>query len=105
MVVATIENALDTLRKLIKVQGSNGNWDHDPYMYGLLNGMVLAESLLTGDSPEFRDAPPKWRGKSREEKALETLRDANPALQKAWEEYKIIEGLVAGTEGGPDARR
>lgn len=94
MAAATIKKALDTLRDLIKVQGSNGTWDYDPYMYGLLNGMILAESILAEEDPEFRDAPPKWRGITKEERELEELRAANPALRKAWEEYKILERLL-----------
>lgn len=50
----------DTMEEMLEVQGSNGNWDCDPYMHGLYNGMEFMRSLAYGDSPVFRDAPESW---------------------------------------------
>lgn len=96
-----IKEALKHLKDLLDIQGGNGNWDHDPYMFGLYNGMILAKSLMDNEEPVFRDAPEKWTGKTKEERAVDKLREANPILLKAWEEYKIMEALIGGTENGP----
>lgn len=97
-----LKTALKALRDVLAVQGSKGNWDYDPYMFGLFNGLALAESVMTGEEPEFKEAPPKWIGKTSKERAAEKLRKKNPALQQAYEEYKILEGLLMGTKDDPD---
>ena len=52
--------AISDLEDLLKVQCSDGNWNYDPYMQGMANGMILAMSLLKGVTPEFLDAPDVW---------------------------------------------
>lgn len=51
---------VDKLRELVEVQGQHGNWDYDPYMHGMFNGMELLLSLLEGREPQFRKAPEAW---------------------------------------------
>lgn len=53
-------DATRLLEKTIAIQGEHGNWDYDPYMHGVYNGMVFALSLLKSEEPQFRDAPDKW---------------------------------------------
>jgi hypothetical protein len=53
-------NTIEKLKELIAIQGQNGNWDYDPYMHGMYNGMVIALSVLDGKEPEFREAPARW---------------------------------------------
>ena len=50
------------LEDIIKVQCSNGNWNYDPYMHGLANGLLLARHTILGVKEEigFLDAPDKW---------------------------------------------
>ena len=48
---------LDDIEDLIKIQSSYGNWNYDPYMRGLANGLILAKSLVTKDSPVFLEEP------------------------------------------------
>lgn len=55
-----MKTEIEKLKELIVIQGSAGNWDYDPYMHGLYNGMVMALSIFTGDDPGFREAPPEW---------------------------------------------
>ena len=57
----TYNKILDNLNSIIKVQGATGNWDYDPYMHGLLNGLIMARSLFTDEEPEFVEAPVKWK--------------------------------------------
>ena len=55
------ERSIIVLEDLIKVQCSQGNWDYDPYMHGMANGMILSLSVMSDDkNPQFLDAPKKW---------------------------------------------
>lgn len=96
-----IKTILKDLQDIIDIQGGDGTWNYDSYMYGLYNGLVLAKSIVADEPVEFRDAPTAWVGKSSAERAKIKLRAANPALQTAWEEYKILEALLDGTESDP----
>jgi len=51
---------IDKLRKAVETQGMDGNWNYDPYMHGLYNGMELALSILEERPHEFRAAPTAW---------------------------------------------
>lgn len=42
------------LKNVWGVQGTAGNWDYDPYMLGLFNGLEMALSLMEGREPVFR---------------------------------------------------
>lgn len=48
------------LSELIKIQGEDGNWNYDPYMLGMYNGMELMFATIEGRDPQFREAPEKW---------------------------------------------
>jgi hypothetical protein len=51
---------LEGLGKITDIQCSNGNWNYDPYMHGLANGMILSLATLLGEEPYFKRAPEKW---------------------------------------------
>lgn len=51
---------LEKLDDMIKIQCSNGNWNYDPYMHGMANGMICARAILTDEEPEYLTAPKKW---------------------------------------------
>jgi len=51
---------VDDVRRMLDVQGQNGNWNFDPYMHGLYNGIEFALSLMEQREPVFKDAPDKW---------------------------------------------
>ena len=52
---------LDDLNRLLDLQLSNGNWNYDPYMHGMANGLILAQSImLEKEKAEFLEAPKKW---------------------------------------------
>ena len=44
---------------LVQVQSSDGNWNYDPYMHGMANGMILIEHLFHMDEgePKYLKAP------------------------------------------------
>jgi len=50
----------DSVREMRDVQGADGNWNYDPYMHGLYNGLEFAVSLLEQREPKFKDAPKQW---------------------------------------------
>lgn len=48
------------LKNVADIQCSPGNWNYDPYMLGLANGLILARSILTGEEAMFLSAPEEW---------------------------------------------
>jgi len=54
---------LEDLGKMTDIQCSNGNWNYDPYMHGMANGMILALATILEEEPCFKEAPEKWLDK------------------------------------------
>lgn len=48
------------MREMLEIQGRDGNWNYDPYMHGLYNGMEYMLAMVEGRVPIFRQAPEKW---------------------------------------------
>jgi len=55
-----MERRIELLQDLTDVQCSDGNWNHDPYMQGMANGMIFALSVMTDVEPEYMKAPEEW---------------------------------------------
>jgi len=55
---------LEDLGNMTDIQCSNGNWNYDPYMHGMANGMILALATILEEEPCFKDAPEKWLDKN-----------------------------------------
>ena len=51
---------IEDVKQMRDVQGMDGNWNFDPYMHGLYNGLEFAVSILENREPAFKDAPEKW---------------------------------------------
>jgi hypothetical protein len=51
---------LTALKEQVKVQCSDGNWDYDPYMHGMANGLICALATIEGKEPKYLDAPKTW---------------------------------------------
>jgi hypothetical protein len=51
---------LELAKELLKIQGKSGNWNCDPYMHGMYNGMELTLATIQGFPPEFRSAPQEY---------------------------------------------
>ena len=51
---------IQAIRKVKEVQCIDGTWNHDPYMQGMANGLILALSIAENKRPEYLDAPEKW---------------------------------------------
>lgn len=64
---------IENLQNCIDIQKQPGNWDYDPYMLGLLNGMLLALATIKGEDETYRpySAPARWRADKYNEKGLE----------------------------------
>ncbi len=51
---------MDKIKNMVAIQCSSGNWNYDPYMHGMANGMILIEAMIEGKEPQYLDAPKKW---------------------------------------------
>lgn len=92
--VSALENAhgsFEGLRNALDIQGQHGNWNCDPYMHGMYNGMEFALATLEAREPQYREAPEKWLlDKSAEQIALLELQVKG--YQSAWR--KILKALA-----------
>ena len=55
-----LQNSVKTLREMKNVQCNDGNWNYDPYMHGMANGIIFALSLFDDKRPEYLEAPEEW---------------------------------------------
>lgn len=55
-----LKNSIKSLKNVTKIQCSEGNWNSDPYMHGMANGLILALSLFKCGQPVFLMAPEKY---------------------------------------------
>jgi hypothetical protein len=46
---------VETVKEMVKIQGSDGNWNYDPYMLGLYNGLEFDLYILENRESVFRD--------------------------------------------------
>jgi len=51
---------IDKVRSILKIQCSDGNWNYDPYMHGMANGMILMMAILEDKEPVYLSAPKEW---------------------------------------------
>lgn len=58
---ASLERLREQLRNAKNIQCESGNWDYDPYMHGMANGLIMALAWAEGDcDPKFLSAPEHW---------------------------------------------
>lgn len=55
-----MNNELTRIKNLLAIQGSQGNWNYDPYMHGMYNGMELCVAILEDREPVYKTAPKEW---------------------------------------------
>lgn len=48
---------IGSLIDLTNIQLQDGNWDYDPYMHGMANGLILALSTLLDVEPDYKEEP------------------------------------------------
>ncbi len=63
------DKQLDALRELVDIQGYEGNWDYDEYMFGMYNGMELMLAMVEGREPKFKEKPETYRQDLPEDKS------------------------------------
>lgn len=51
---------IEALREQVKIQCSNGNWNYDPYMHGMANGLICALATIENREPEYLNPPEQW---------------------------------------------
>lgn len=51
---------IENIQNMLDVQLADGNWNYDPYMFGMANGMILCMATLKGEEPKYLEAPDKW---------------------------------------------
>lgn len=65
-----LDEKIEKIQNIVDIQCSAGNYDYDPYMHGMANGMLVVLSCLTEKEPEFMEAPKKWLKDSTETHVL-----------------------------------
>ncbi len=50
----TMEEKLNNLNEILKIQGLSGNWNTSEYMRGLYNGLELASCILEEREPNYK---------------------------------------------------
>ena len=55
-----MEDKLAKLKSVLEVQCSDGVYKYDPYMHGMANGLILAQSIMEDTEPIFLEAPTQW---------------------------------------------
>ena len=58
--IKELDNSIDSLRDVTNIQRSDGNWNYDPYMHGMANGLILALSMFEGGKLKYLEAPEQW---------------------------------------------
>lgn len=48
------------LEEVLKIATSKGNYDYCEYHFGLANGLILAQAIVTNTEPKFLEKPKEW---------------------------------------------
>ena len=74
IVQSNIKKRIDDLENATDIQCSDGNWNYDPYMHGMANGLIYSLDLIKGkNDPKFLDAPDRWLNDKANKTAFEIL--------------------------------
>ena len=50
----------EDIENLVRIATSDGNWNYDPYLHGMANGMLLIQSIVNNTDPIYLEAPDDW---------------------------------------------
>lgn len=104
------------MRELVEVQCYDGNWNFDPYMHGMANGMILGLAIMEGEQPDYLEAPEYWLADYSHEHAWRDMawrEIKGPLPDKPWysvyqpespEPEAFIIQRISGTGYGPDRK-
>ncbi len=51
---------IEALEEQVKTSRTSGNWNYDPYLHGMANGLICALATMKGEEPDYLTAPDKW---------------------------------------------
>jgi hypothetical protein len=51
---------IEKMKEMLEVQGHDGNWNYDEYMFGMYNGMEFMLSVAEDREPVYKDKPKQW---------------------------------------------
>lgn len=77
-----MEQQIERLRDLVKIQCSDGNWNYSDYMRGMANGLIIALAVMENKEPKFFDALQKYKSDKDADSSLK--QKINDWLHKAW---------------------
>lgn len=55
-----LQARIKKLDDLVRIQLTDGNWNYDPYMHGMANGLLVAQAVVNDSEFEGLEAPEKW---------------------------------------------
>ena len=79
------QRKIDKIYDLLTTQGQSGNWDYDPYMCGLYNGLELARCILEDNEPNYRSKPPTGWLRDQTNEGFGGVDTPSPVLAEAQE--------------------
>mgnify|MGYP001569342536 CR=1 FL=1 len=58
----TRESIVAELQEFIDVSCKDGNYNCNPYLHGMANGLIFAKSVVDGGEPKYMETPKTWLG-------------------------------------------
>ncbi|MFA5135473.1 MAG: hypothetical protein WC505_06845 [Patescibacteria group bacterium] len=59
-----VADLLREFDEMIEIACRDGTWNVDPYLFGMANGMIFMRSIVSGEEPQYLEAPAEWSGES-----------------------------------------
>lgn len=56
----TLEKKKEDLKRVVDIATSDGNWNYDPYLQGMANGLILAHAIINDTEPNYLNPPRVW---------------------------------------------
>lgn len=55
-----MKTEIEKLDDVTNIATSKGNYDCNPYMHGMANGLILARAIMKNQEVDYLDAPAKY---------------------------------------------
>ncbi|HOA80248.1 MAG TPA: hypothetical protein PKK61_04195 [Defluviitaleaceae bacterium] len=59
-IISEMQKRTENLEEVLKIQGYSGNWNCNPYMYGMYNGLELALATIENRMANYKEKPSEW---------------------------------------------
>lgn len=76
------DKIIEAIDSVIKTQKADGNWNYDPYMHGMLNGMLLIETIVTDKKYNPYSAPKRWKSRNWYERIIDKILMRNKVVKQ-----------------------